>query len=191
MEFLPKNYEAPKSEGNYYKFVKGSNTFRILSPAVVGFEYWTKDKKPVRALEAWEEMPEDAKRAENGNFQKHFWAFIVWNYEASKVQIMEITQTTIQNAIGAYVDNRKWGDPTKYDFVVTATGDGMEREYTVIAEPHSEAPKSDISQINLGALFMGEDPFTSKVVGPEPIHPEDLPFGSLDASVEDGPETAF
>ncbi len=176
MDFLPKNYEAPKSEGNYFKFKKGENTFRILSPAVVGWEYWTTDNKPVRALEAWEEVPADAKRGENGRFQKHFWAFIVWNYEAQKAQIMEITQTTIQNAIGAYVDNRKWGDPTKYDLVITATGDGMEREYTTIAEPHSEAPKADISQINLSALLAGEDPFTSKVAGPEPIEPKDIPF---------------
>jgi hypothetical protein len=162
MNFLPKNYEAPVSEGDYFKFKKGKNTFRILSPAIVGFEYWTREKKPVRATEAWEEVPEDAKVNEKGGFQKHFWAFIVWNYEAKKVQIMEITQRTIQDAITAYVENPKWGDPTKYDLVVEAKGDGLEREYTTIAEPHSEGPGADISHINLEALFYSEDPFKSK-----------------------------
>lgn len=159
--FLPTGYEAPVTEGNYFKLKKGDNTFRILSHAVVGWEYWTKDKKPVRSMEAWEEVPEDAKRNENGSFQKHFWAFIVWNYEAKKVQIMEITQKTIQDAIEAYVENKKWGSPLGYDLVVKATGDGLEREYTTIAEPHSEAPKSNIEKINLQALFTGGDPFNS------------------------------
>lgn len=169
MNFLPKDYEAPKTEGNYFRFKKGSNTFRILSPAVVGFEYWTKANKPVRATEAWEEVPEDAKRSENGAFQKHFWAFVVWNYEAKKPQIMEITQKTIQDAIEAYVENKKWGDPTKYDLVVKAEGDGLERVYTIIAEPHSDAPEVSISGINLEALFFSEDPFTSTKTLAEPF----------------------
>lgn len=75
---------------------------------------------------------------------------------------MEITQKTIQDAIEAYVENPKWGDPTKYDLVVKATGDGLEREYTTIAEPHSPAPEADIQKINLDALFFSEDPFTSE-----------------------------
>lgn len=161
MDFLPKNYEAPKPNSGYYKFVKGENRFRILSHAIVGFEYWTKDSKPVRQKEAWEEVPQDAKRNDNGGFQKHFWAFVVWNYELARPQILEITQRTIQDAIEAYVENKKWGDPTKYDLVVNASGDGLEREYQVIAEPHSPAPEADISQINLEALFQGADPFTT------------------------------
>lgn len=162
MDFLPKNYEAPVPTGNYYKLIKGENRFRILSPAITGFEYWTKDKKPVRQPEAWEEVPEDAKRNDNGGFQKHFWAFIVYNYEAKRPQILEITQRTIQDAIEAYASNKKWGSPDTYDLVVNATGDGLEREYTIIAEPHSPKPEAEVSQINLHALFLGEDPFTSK-----------------------------
>lgn len=183
MTFLPPNYEAPVSEGNYFKFKKGENSFRILSDAVVGWEYWTRDNKPVRALEAWEELPEDAKKSENGQFQKHFWAFVVFNYEAKKPQILEITQKTIQEALEALVSNKKWGDPKKYDIVIKATGDGLEREYTVIPEPHTDAPKVAISQINLNALFQGEDPFNSKTLADsfvehpdEEIDPKTVPF---------------
>lgn len=178
MTFLPTNYEAPKAEGNYFKLQKGENRFRILGPAITGWEYWTKDSKPVRSKEAWEEVPENAKRNDNGGFQKHFWAFPVWNYDASKVQIMELTQKSIQGAIQAYVENKKWGDPTGYDLVVTRVGDGLETEYTTIAEPHSEAPKADASKIDLQALFKGEDPFAEKDwkdTG-EKIKPEDIPF---------------
>lgn len=176
--FLPTNYSMPESEGNYFKLKKGENRFRILSSAITGWEYWTTDKKPVRSVEAWEEVPADAKRNEKGAFQKHFWAFVVYNYEAKKPQIMELTQKSIMGAIEAYVENKKWGDPKQYDLVVTRTGDGMETEYTTIAEPHSEAPKADISKINLAALLKGEDPFAVAHDNQEggDIKPEDVTF---------------
>lgn len=176
--FLPKDYEAPVTEGNYYKLKKGENRFRILSPAIVGYEYWTLDKKPVRSKTPWEDRPANAKVNENGTFQKFFWAFVVWNYDAKKPQIMEITQKTIQDAIEAYWLNKKWGDPVGYDIVVTRTGDGLETVYTTIAEPHSEAPKADISKINLEALFAGADPFSGeKVESPdESLDPKNIPF---------------
>lgn len=146
-------------EGNYYKFKKGSNSFRILSPAVVGFEYWNKENKPIRSVEAWEDRPEDMK---DGGTVKYFMAFIVWNYEAKKAQILEITQKTVREAIENLAQNKKWGDPSKYDVVVEAKGDGLEREYAVFPEPHSEAPKVDVSGINLLALFNGGDPFSKE-----------------------------
>lgn len=169
--FLPANYETPKADSGYFKLQKGENRFRILSPAVVGYEYWTTSNKPVRSREYFDERPADAKVDDNGKFQKHFWAFIVYNYELNKPQIMEITQTTIQSAIEAYFLNKRWGDPVKYDFVITRTGDGLETEYTVIAEPHSEAPKADISKIDLESLFAGADPFT-KTDTPDPLEGE-------------------
>lgn len=175
MTFLPKDYEAPKADSNYFKLKKGENRFRILGPAIVGYEYWTKDKKPVRSPQPWDVRPEDMDLESQ---VKHFWAFAVWNYEVNKAQVMEITQKSIMGSIQAYVENKKWGDPMGYDLVVTRVGDGLETEYTTIAEPHSEAPKADISKINLQALFKGEDPFSEKDwkdVGEE-INPKDIPF---------------
>lgn len=172
MNFLPENYSAPVSEGNYYKFKKGENRFRIMSPAIVGYEYWNTDNKPVRSQEPWDSKPMDMKPE---SVVKYFMAFVVWNYEANKAQILEITQKTVREAVEALAMNKKWGDPSKYDIVVEAKGDGMEREYTVMPEPHSDAPKADISGINLKALFVGEDPFTSKAVVDE-INPADIPL---------------
>lgn len=158
-DFLPKNYEVPSSEGNYMKLKIGENRFRVLSSAIIGYEYWTKDNKPVRSRTLWEEVPEDA-RLDDGNFRpKHFWAFLVYNYEAKKVQILEITQKTIMAAMQAYVKNPKWGDPKTYDFSITGEGEGMNREYATIAEPHSDSPVANPPHIDLTVLYEGGDPF--------------------------------
>lgn len=172
--FLPKDYSAPKTTGNYFRFAKGENRFRILGPAVVGYEYWNKENKPVRSRTPFKEMPADAK-VEDGTFkQKHFWAFVVWNYEEERPQIMEITQSTIMSGIEALVNNAKWGAPTGYDIVVKASGDGMEREYTVVPEPHTKAPEADISGIALEELFNGADPF--KGASGAPVEPTEDPL---------------
>jgi hypothetical protein len=161
-DFLPTQYELPETESNYLKLKKGSNKFRVLSSAIVGFEYWTRENKPVRSKVAWEEIPDDAKLDKNGNFQKHFWAFTVYDYESKKVKILELTQKTIMGSIKTYVSNPKWGNPTGYDFEVTRTGDGMETEYTTIAEPHSDTPVTNIPEIHLEELFVGGDPFSKE-----------------------------
>ena len=37
-DFLPKGYETPESEQRYMALEEGQNTFRILAPAIVGYE---------------------------------------------------------------------------------------------------------------------------------------------------------
>lgn len=162
--FLPTGYTVPKTSGNYFKFQKGENRFRILSSAIIGYEYFTTENKPVRSRTPFQTAPADAK-IEDGKFKpKHFWAFLVWNYAEGKVQVMEITQTTIMAAIEALVSNPKWGKPQGYDIVATATGDGLDREYSVVPEPHTEAPDADISNVRLEALYSGDDPFNASDV---------------------------
>jgi hypothetical protein len=52
--FLPEGYEVPKKFGRrVHEFKQGANKFRILSAPVMGWEYWTESKKPVRAKERW------------------------------------------------------------------------------------------------------------------------------------------
>lgn len=168
MSFLPPGYTAPKASGNYFKLEKGENRFRIMSSAIVGHEYWNTDNKPIRSREPFKTVPADA-RIEEGKFKpKHFWAFVVFNYAENKLQVMEITQTTIMSAIEALVANPKWGPPQKYDLVVNATGDGLDREYAVVPEPHTEAPSADASGVRLEELYTGGDPFNpSEVVADE------------------------
>jgi hypothetical protein len=82
-DFLPSTYEVPETEKNYLKPNEAS-LVRILSSAIVGWEYWTVDKKPIRARVAWEEAPDDAKVNKNGTFQKHFWAFLCYDHSPRK-----------------------------------------------------------------------------------------------------------
>jgi len=160
MSFLEKNYKMPVSS-NYMKFVEGKNKFRVLSAAIIGWEYWTTDNKPVRSEEPFEDMPEDIKKDKEGKARiNHFWAFIVYSYENKRVQILELTQKSIMNAIKSYLDEPDWGDPVGYDLVVTRSGAGFDTEYQTIANPHTKfTEKIDISKIKLEAMFTNEDPF--------------------------------
>lgn len=173
MDFLPKNYKVPSSGDKYMKLEKGKNQFRILSNAVLGWEDW-RDNKPVRyTLENKPDHSIDPKRP-----IKHFWAFVVYNYNEEKVQILEITQKTIQKALNTMISDEAWGDPRNYDISITREGEGMETEY--FSNPIPPKPlsadikeKYDKTKINLEALFSGEDPFGSSGSN-EDIDPETI-----------------
>jgi len=165
MSFLPKNYEAPKSQSNYLKLEEGQNKFRIISSAIVGYEYWTEDNKPVRMTKYPENKPTDM-RADSKI--KHFWAFGVIDREDGAIKILELTQVSIMKAIKVLVDSEDWGDPKGYDFNITRTGKGIETEYTCQPSPHKMLTPEEIiavkaKPINLDALYDGEDPFEKKI----------------------------
>ena len=169
--FLPKNYEMPESEHRYMEFAEGQNTFRILSAAIVGFEWWEDtgngDRVPRRVRTA-EEVPQGVRNATDSRDKaKHFWAFPVYNYEAQAIQVLEIKQQTIMRAIDALVKSRKWGNPQGYDLIVEKVKTGsrdLDVEYHVIPEPPSELDEgiAELSRqvpVNLEALYEGKDPF--------------------------------
>jgi len=165
--FLGSDYKLPETS-NYMRFKEGDNKFRVLSSAITGWEYWTTDNKPVRNRESWNTVPDNIKTEKDGSVRiNHFWAFVIWNYEAQKIQILELTQKGIMKYIQGLVKNPKWGDPKGYDIVVNRSGSGLDTEYTPTAEPHSKLDE-DIKQqyeariINLEALYDGTDPFMSK-----------------------------
>lgn len=168
-EFLPGDYKAPA--GSFMKLVDGENTFRALSSAVIGWEYWNNEDKPVRLREEPIGTPADMRPSKDGKAEKvkHFWAFAVWNYAADRVQILEITQSSIQSAITALVKNKKWGTPKAYDITITREGSGFDTEYTVMPNPHAPLDaKAEAAlkarPVNLEALFDGADPFDTKTV---------------------------
>jgi len=162
MSFLPEGYEVPTSSTGYMKLSQGENKFRILSSAMLGVEIWTTDNKPVR-FRPDEKFP---MKPEYRDSPKHFWAFIVWNYKEERLQILELTQKTIMNAINSLTRNQKWGSPFDYDLVVSREGEGLETTYTVAPDP-KEALDAEIKEqyestkdsINIEALYDGEDPF--------------------------------
>lgn len=161
--FLPDNYKIPESASGYMKFQPGINSIRILSSAIVGFEYFDKDNKPHRQREQFDEMPSDIK---DGGKIKAFWAFVCYNYQNKSIQILELTQKSIMTSIKALVDNPKWGDPKNYDIAITKTGENLDTEYSVQGEPPISEPSKEILEalaakyISLEALFEGADPFS-------------------------------
>ena len=163
--FLPDNYVL-QVKSDYLKLKQGENTFRVLSSAIIGWEYWTQNNKPVRSKTPFQGIPADIRRDNNGNPQKikHFWAFIVWNYDLNSIQIMEITQSTIQSNIKTLIDNKKWGLPQGYDITIVRDGESLDTSYSVVPSPHSEVDQSILDEynsvsINLEALYTGNNPF--------------------------------
>ncbi len=161
MAFLPTGYEAPTTDSKYMKFKVGANRFRALSDAIVGYEYWIAEgekKKPFRVHE-FEEIPAQYRGQQD---TKPFWAFLVYDYQASMYRILEIVQKSIMGQITPYVDDPDWGDPKGYDIVVNKVGQGKETEYSTSVKP---AKKFDVSVavpvVNLNALYDGTDPFST------------------------------
>jgi hypothetical protein len=164
------------------KFQDGSNRFRILGNAIVGYMYWTRDTKPKRLKERPRGIPEDIKwevNKETGNEEptsvKHFWAFPVYDYAGHSVKVLEITQSTIQKGMKIKMDNRK-APATEYDWIVTRSGSGLLTEYDIDVDTKDEILNeseilAEAAKIDLEALFSGGDPFTTTQLNsqPEPV----------------------
>ena len=186
--FLPDSYEVPKKAGKYFKFQAGENRFRVLDSPLRGWVAWKTSngkKGPIRRTENTFGPGEFDKG--KGSEPRHFWAMPVYDYVNAQVKVLEITQSTIQSAITNLARNKKWGHPSGYDLVVNATGEDMERKYSVIPDPKeplfAEAqamwdemrPRFDINRLLSGGDPFGED----GDAGPPPHEDEDesaIPF---------------
>ena len=163
-DFLPNNYEIPQKGGNYMKLKDGENRFRVLASPIMGFEWWEENgetRKPVRVR-----MNDKIVVTPESEKAKHFWAMPVYNYNESAIQILEITQSTIQKAIKALAKDKDWGTPLFYDLVVTRSGKELNTEYQVQPKPARALDTAIKTQfgnmtINLEALFDGDDPFAT------------------------------
>lgn len=156
--FLPTGYQAPKTQ-YYMKMKPGENKFRILSTPILGWEDWD-DKRPLRYR--YENKP--ASSVDAAKPMKHFWAMIVWNYNEEAVQILQVTQATIRNALESLCNDADWGVPYTYDIKVTKKGDGKETEYMTTPLPHKPVSDAIIKAFkdrpcNLEAIFDNSDPF--------------------------------
>lgn len=189
--WLPPTYSKPKTGSSYFRFEEGDNRFRILSQPILGWVDWQENsdgsRKPVRTHEQPEKSFNPKKPA------KHFWAFVVLDKKDGQVKIMEITQSSIQDGIMSYQADESWGDPREYDLCINRKGKELDTSYTIKAYP--KAPLTEEQQnayqeanINLEALFSGDDPFKSKEVykeKPTPQDPQDvMPFDAPPANVE-------
>lgn len=168
---FPSNYEPPASSsegGSYTKIKENEPTkLRILSEAVVGYSYWTNDNKCIRSELRFEYTP----NIREGDKPKHFWAFKVWNYTTNQVEIWEITQASIRDALWGYWKDDEYGDLRNYPLKITRTGKALETKYQVIAGQikaldDAVAIASANTPVNLHALFEGGNPFAKSDEAP-------------------------
>ncbi len=178
--FLEDNYEVPQKPGNYMKFVSGENKFRILARPIKGWEYWKTmadgTRKPIRKQMDDKIIMSDVEEGEDS--VKHFWAMPVWNYKDERIQILEITQKGIQTSIAGLARSKDWGSPLEYDILVIKSGQQLLTKYEVHPVPPKKLDEGIIQlftdmNINLNALYDGEDPFKSDQVNVDDI-PKDL-----------------
>ncbi|MDE2031399.1 MAG: hypothetical protein KGI58_04040 [Patescibacteria group bacterium] len=149
------------------KFQDGENRFRILSSPIIGWEWWEEKedgtRKPIRVTMDTK-IPVDSVDPAT---VRHFWAMSVWNYKEEKIQILEITQKSIQKSIKALAKDEDWGSPLNYDLVVTKSGEKLETEYQVQPKPAKKLDAAILQlfkdmAVNLNALYEGGDPFASE-----------------------------
>ncbi len=190
--FLSSDYKKPERGNKYFKFLQGDNTFRVLSPAITGWEDWTPDKKPVRTKDK-PQFP-----IVQGKYPKHFWAFVVFDYTDTTIKVMQITQAGIQDELYNLATNKAWGDPKGYDVTIKRTGEGMETKYSVIPSPPSALnPEIETAyskkKVTLEKLFENGDPFEDEeqVNPPEghPAHPQADPAPTQEEQVSVDPSS--
>ena len=176
---FPSNYTPPdsSSEGGKYTKIKESEPvkLRILSEAITGYNYWTADNKCHRSELRFESTP----NIRDGEKQKHFWAFKVWNYNTKQIEIWEITQSSIRDTLWSYWKDDEYGDLRNYPLKITRTGKALETKYSVIAGQikaldEAIAVESANTPVNLLALFDGANPFSTGESA-APVADDDFP----------------
>jgi hypothetical protein len=179
-EFLPEDYNVPAGGGNsnYMKFKDGENKFRIMGSPIIGWVWWVDSEGNVRAkggkpqkgdkpIRVPKDMPITEDKVSDIGDVKHFWAMPVYNYETESIQILEVTQKSIQNALRTYSKDPDWGSPVlAYDILVKRSGEGLETSYEVLPKPAKPLDEGILqlykdTHIDLQALFAGGDPFAS------------------------------
>jgi hypothetical protein len=182
-------FEARKSAssgGNYLNpsSVSEGDKLRITflgDDSLAGWQCWatSSDGKRIPLRFAAEPTPDDIKTraAEEGATAdpsecKAFYAFAVWNYDDERVQVFQFHQTGIAAPIiEALSDEEIEAEPGAYDFIIKASGSGMDKRYSVTPMPGKRRQPKIESQVDaawqkvveagfdLKALLMGGDPF--------------------------------
>lgn len=172
--FDPTFFEEALAEGGGGRYlnlskIEGEIRVRTVGHGITGWQAWTTDNKPKR----WEvkpaQVPEDIKPDMNGSREpKRFFASLVWDYEEEDFKIMEVTQISLIKALGKYLADEDYGDPSGYDLKISREKKGDKTTYTLLAAPPKplkasiEKALEDV-ECNLFALYEGADPWSTPV----------------------------
>lgn len=187
----PKNWMevtegSGKSKRTFQRF-----KFRVLGKAISGVVAWTADEKPAR-FKSEADIPsdfnwrlhKDGAHAGKRELPRAFWAFAVWDYEASEVKVYEVTQKGLRDAIGAYARKPEWGSPEGYDLTIERSGKGFDTKYAVTVSsktpPPEEAVKAYVALVSAGfdlsRLFDWGDPFSAPAAADGAAEQQGVPF---------------
>ena len=188
--FQPDYTPSAGGNGNYTKLQPGENRLRILSgQALQGWQYWNTSNKPVRF--AYNQRPMNPADLREGDSVKEVLWTGVYNYATKAIEIWEITQKGILNALWAYSQHEDYGDPINYGLTVTKSGSGMETKYAVLAGVPKPLPAeiqklADETPLSLANMLTGGSPFDASPAPGQVATPEqkkvlvledaDLPF---------------
>ena len=76
---------------------------------------------------------------------KTFLDVFCWNFDTKQVEILEITQTTIQSAMEELINSEQWGDPLGYSITDNRKGEGLETEYSVVRCVQQKSEEDDFA----------------------------------------------
>ena len=92
-----------------------------------------------------------------GDKPRKFLAVAVWNYDDQCVQVWEITQKSVFDALHEITKEPDFGHPNTFDIRITRKGEGLETKYTVIPVPGPIVPDVEKAMatlsVNLDALL--------------------------------------
>jgi len=183
MSFLPEGYEPPKGSSLYMKFQDGVNKFRAVSNVLVGYEYWSRENKPVRLRQLPETRPADLRQDKDGKDApiKHFWSFIVIDRADNTVKLLMITQSSVMNQINDLLTNEDWGDPKDYDLTVVRKGKDLETKYSTQPSPRKPLSKEEKelvekSDLDLAKMIFGDRKEEPNEEVDQEVKIEDIPF---------------
>jgi hypothetical protein len=163
MSFISEAFAASNNNaGSYFKPAKDSTSkVRIVSEkGLEGYVCWTEDNKPVRWH--WRDNKPEANYRE-GDKPRKFLAVAVWNYNERCVQVWEITQKSVFDALFEITKDPDFGHPSTFDIKITRKGEGLETKYNVMPVPGPIVPDVEAAMqtlsCNLEALLTNDDPF--------------------------------
>lgn len=158
-----KEYTEPAGQSSYLKFKAGKTKFRIMDLGIVGYEYWTETdgKRAPKRVHSIDDVPPRYRAGKDA--PKFFSAMVVWGYDAQRVQVLSLTQSSVRKALRALADSEDWGDPRNYDITVTRTGSTKDdTEYSVTPGKTGAMPAAIVAEaakVDIDALMDGGDPF--------------------------------
>lgn len=193
MGFLSANASAKinsSSGGSYFSPSKlqdgGSVRFALLSDAPLEFyECWATapdgTSKPLRfdydptyedvIAEAGNYVPRPGRGGPGTADVKLAIAVPIWNYEAGSVQIMQITQRSIQRELDSLSQQEDYTNLLEWDMTLSKKGSGLTTEYRLRPAPRKKGAQDTIDAAWKEVLDAGFD-LSRLLTGGNPYKPE-------------------